>query len=266
MWFIEVDVKGNLLNEYALGSENDDHMNNILLSENKENYTITGNTYSENGTGNLTLKSKKGSDFFVIKTDNRFKPIDQYTFDLEGSEFLTSTAIMPNKNVLLSGYRTDEKTNKKSYVSIEVNDKGEQVWDKELSTSGNDLLRKTVITRDGGLVFAGNSTGKNAQYKTSTQGRDDYWVVKLGPKTDTKQPEIKIEAFPNPTEGFTQIVINHEYKEGVVNVFDLNGRLLHTEKLKHDMVAVNLGSYSTGTYVINIKTDVVNTSVKVIKK
>lgn len=263
---MELDLKGNLLNEYVLGSENDDQLNDILLSENKESYFITGNTYSQNGTGNLTVKSEKGSDFFVIKTDNRFKPTDQYNFDLEGSEFLTSTAVMPNKNLLLSGYKTDEKTNKKSYVSIQVNEKGEQVWDKELSTSGDDLLRKAVITRDGGLVFAGNSTGKSTQYKKSVQGRDDYWVVKLNTKGEIEEPEIKIEAFPNPTEGFTQIVINHEYKEGVVNVFDLNGRLLHTEQLKHDMVAVNLAGYATGTYVINIKTNVVNTSVKVIKK
>lgn len=266
IWIVELDEKGNFLSEHILGSENDDHLNEILINEDKQGYTVTGNTYSENGTGNLTVKSEKGSDFFVIKTDNHFKPTDQYSFDLEGSEFLTSTAIMPNKNILLSGYKTDAKTNKKSYVSIQVNEKGEQVWDKELSTSGDDLLRKTVITRDGGLVFAGNSTGKNAQYKTATQGRDDYWVVKLGPKDNVKDPEIKIEAFPNPTDGFTQIVMNHEYKEGVVNVFDLNGRLLYTEPLKHDMVAVNLSSYATGTYVINIKTDVVNTSVKVIKK
>jgi len=266
LWILDLDVKGNLLNEYVLGSENDDQLNEILIAENKQGYTVTGNTYSENGAGNLTVKSEKGSDFFVIKTDNRFKPTEQNSFDLEGSEFLTSTAVMPNKNILLSGYKTDAKTNKKSYVSIQVNEKGEHVWEKELSTSGDDLLRKTVITRDGGLVFAGNSTGKDAKYKTSAQGRDDYWVVKLGPKDEIKQPEIKIEAFPNPTDGFTQIVINHEYKEGVVNVFDLNGRLLHTEQLKYDMVAVNLAGYATGTYVVNIKTDVVNTSVKVIKK
>jgi len=249
LWVLELDAKGSKLNEYILGSENDDQLNDILINEDKSGYTLTGNTY-----------------FFVISTDNRFTPTSQYGFDLKGSEYITSTAVTANKNLLLSGYKADEKTGKKSYVAIEVNSDGEITWEKELSTSGDDLLRKTVITRDGGLVFAGNSTGKSAQYKTSVQGRDDYWVVKLGPKSETKEPEIKIEAFPNPTDGFTQIVINHEYKEGVVNVFDLNGRLLHTEPLKYDMVAVDLSRYAMGTYVINIKTDVVNTSVKVIKK
>lgn len=166
----------------------------------------------------------------------------------------------------MSGYKSNGVSGKKSYVSIQVNaHNGEQLWDKELSSGGDDLLRKAAVTRDGGLVFAGNSTGKAGGIKKTAQGRNDYWVVKLGAKNEIKQPEIKIEAFPNPTDGFTQIVINHEYKEGVVNVYDLNGRLLHSESLKYDMVAVDLSRYAMGTYVINIKTDVVNTSVKVIK-
>ncbi|MBA5791526.1 T9SS type A sorting domain-containing protein [Flavobacterium sp. xlx-214] len=266
-WILAIDDKGNLLNEYVFGGENDDDLNEILLTESKDGYIITGSTYTDNNNkGNLTAKSEKASDFLVVTTDLTFQPINQYTYDLKGSEILTSTTFTPSKTLLLSGYKIDEKSNKKSYVSIQVNQKGEQVWEKELSTSGDDLLRKAVVTRDGGFVFAGNSTGKNAEYKKTTQGRDDYWVVKLNSKEKVDQPEIKLEAFPNPTEGFTQIVINHEYKEGVVNVFDLNGRLLHTEALKYDMVAINLANYATGTYVINIKTDVFNGSVKVIKK
>src|SRR5690606_32170156 len=117
-------------------------------------------------------------------TDNNFTPTAQYGFDLEGSEFLTSAAVTANNNLLLSGYKADEKSGKKSYVAIEVNNDSEITWEKELSTSGDDLLRKSVITRDGGLVFGRKSTGKSAQYKTSVQGRDDYWVVKLGPKSE----------------------------------------------------------------------------------
>ena len=266
MWIVELDEKGNQLGEYVLGSENNDELNHILLTADKKGYTVTGSTYGEGGSGNLTPKAENGSDFVVVHTDLRFEPKAQFGFDLKGSEVLTSTTMTPEGNLLLSGYKQNAKTRKKSYAAIQVNAKGEQVWEKELSTSGDDLLRKAVVTRDGGLVFAGNSTGKSAKYKTAVQGRDDYWVVKLHTKSEGKQPEIKIEAIPNPTDSFTNIVINHEYKEGVVNVYDLNGRLLHTEALKYDMVAVDLGRYATGTYVINIKTDVVNTSVKVIKK
>lgn len=265
IWILELDDKGTLLNEYVLGGENDDELNEILIAENKEGYIVTGHTFSESGTGNLSVAPENGSDFFMVKTNAKFEPSNQYHFDLKGSEFLTSTTLTKSKDFLLSGYKMDKKTAKKSYVAFQVNTEGEVVWKKELSTSGDDLLRKAVVTRDGDFVFAGNSTGKNAEYKKTAQGRNDYWVIKLGTKNKTKDPEIKIEAFPNPTEGYTQIVINHEYKEGVVNVFDLSGKLLHTETLKYDMVMVDLSRYAVGTYVINIKTDVVNTSVKVIK-
>ena len=266
LWILELDSKGYLIDEHVFGGTNDDSLNEILLAENKESYIITGSTFSESSEGTLGVSSEKDSDFILLQTDLNFQPAAQFNYDLGGSEILTSTTLTDNNNLLLSGFKTDDKTGKKSYVSIQVNEKGEQIWDKELSTNGDDLLRKAVVTRDGGFVFAGNSTGKGSKLKSSSEGRNDYWIVKLHTKDEIKQPEIKIEAFPNPTEGYTQVVVNHEYKEGVVNVYDITGRLLHTEPLKYDMVAVNLSSYATGTYVINIKTDVVNTSVKVIKK
>src|SRR5690554_6351180 len=266
LWILELDHKGNLMNEHVFGGANDDDFNEILITDNNEGYIITGSTYSESGNGNLTASAQKDSDFLIIKTDANFVSQKQYTFDLKGSEILTSTTLTNSKDLLLSGYKINEKTGKKSYVSIQVDSEGEIIWDKELSTDGDDLLRKAVVTRDGGFVLAGNSTGRNAQLKKAVQGRNDYWVVKLNTQDKEKQPEIKIEAFPNPTNGYTQIVINHEYEEGVVNVYDLNGRLLHTEALKYDMVVVDLSKYATGTYVVNIKTNVINTSVKVIKK
>src|SRR5690554_4418627 len=194
LWILELDTKGNLLNEHVFGGENDDDFNEILIAENNEGYIITGSTYSESGTGNLIASAEKDSDFLLIYTDAHFVSQKQYTYDLKGSEILTSTTLTNSKDLLLSGYKTDEKTGKKSYVSVQVDDEGEIVWDKELSTDGDDLLRKAVVTRDGGFVFAGNSTGRNAQLKRSVQGRNDYWVVKLNTQDKEKQPEIKIEA------------------------------------------------------------------------
>src|SRR5690606_648616 len=115
LWILELDAKGYKLNEYVLGSDNDDQLNEILINEDKSGYILTGNTYSENDSGNLTIKAEKGSDFFVINTDNRFSPTSQYGFDLKGSEFITSTSVAKNKNLLLSGYKADEKNDKKSY-------------------------------------------------------------------------------------------------------------------------------------------------------
>src|SRR5690606_17887918 len=158
------------------------------------------------------------------------------------------------------------KNGKKSFLTFKINLEGDQTWEKEISTTGNDVLRKAVITKDGAIVLAGHSDGKNLEYKRNAYGKDDYWIVKLDAKQKEKPNEIQLEAYPNPTEGWTQIVIKNKYEKGEVNIFDLGGRLLYNEPLKYDMVAIDLSSYPTGTYVVNIKTDVFNGSIKVIKK
>lgn len=266
IWILELNDKGDKVNEYTFGSESDDDVNDIIKVD--DGYIITGSTYSKNREGNLLVSSKVGSDFFMIKTDLSFQSLSQRSFDFGENEILTSTAYLPNEKLLLSGYRIDGVSEKKSCISIVVDNMEEILWEKELVVKGNDLLRKSIVTRDGAIVLAGNSTGKNLKYKTSEQGRNDYWIVKLSPIEETKErkEEIKIEAFPNPTEGFTQIVVNHEYKKGIVNIFDLNGRLLHTEELRYAMVPVDLSGYPVGVYLINVHTDVINETIKVIKR
>ena len=201
----------------------------------------------------------------MIKTDANFESVEQFVYDFKGDEKLTSTHLLENNNLLLSGYSFDNKKRTNSYIAIEIASDGEEIWRKQLSTDGDDILQKSTVTRDGDLVLAGNSTGKNIEYKRSVKGGEDYWIVKLAKEEKSTTNEIVIEAFPNPTDGISQIVINHEYKEGELNIFDLNGKLLYNESIKYGMVPIDITSYPTGIYIINIKTDVHNGSVKVIK-
>ncbi|WP_177766267.1 T9SS type A sorting domain-containing protein [Flavobacterium sp. I3-2] len=263
-WILKLDAEGNLKNQKVFGGESDDFLTDIIETE--KGFIIAG-TSSSNGGGNKSVNSEKFNDFWVIKTDFNFENDEQFTYDFKGDDYLTSIIYDSNSDeILLGGYQMDEKTFKKSYISLIANAKGEEIWNKKLSTDGSDLLRKVTQTRDGGFVFAGNSNGKISADKKSSQGRDDYWIVKLKSKEKEKETEIKLEAFPNPTEQYANIVINHEYTEGTLSIVDLAGRILHTETISYDMVPIDLGNYPVGIYVIHVKTDVFNGSVKVIKK
>lgn len=263
IWILELDNKGNIVKEYVYGSENDDDLSDIIAT--KDHYIITGNTLSEGIKGNLNVTSKKESDLLVIKANKNFESIEQYVFDFKGDEKLKSSHLLKNNNILLSGYSFDNKKRTSSYIALEINQDGEEVWKNELSTDGDDVLQKSTITRDGDIILAGNSTGRNIEYKKSIIGREDYWIVKLGKEEKRQTSEIIIEAIPNPTEGISQIIVNHEFKEGELNIYDVNGRSLHHETLKFNMTPIDLTNFPTGVYIINIKTDVYNGSVKVIK-
>lgn len=83
-----------------------------------------------------------------------------------------------------------EKTDKKGindYVAIKIDTDGQEVWKAEIGSSGTDILRKAIETRDGGYLLAGTSNGSVSRDKTSVQGRNDFWVVKLKDKDKEKK-------------------------------------------------------------------------------
>ncbi len=265
-WILKLDSEGNLKKQKVFGGKSDDFLTDIIESEN--GFIIAG-TSSSNGGGNKSVNSEKHNDFWVIKTDFDFENDEQFSYDFKGDDYLTSIIYDSNSNeILLGGFQIDEKTSKKSYISLIANDKGENIWNKKFSTEGSDLLRKVAHTRDGGYIFAGNSDGKVSGDKKVSQGLHDYWVVKLKRERNESETkfEIKLEAFPNPTEQYSNIVINHEYEEGTLSIVDLAGRVLYTESIYYDMVPIDLGNYPQGIYVIHVKTDVFNGSIKIIKK
>lgn len=263
-WILKLNADGHLKKQKVFGGESDDFLNDII--ETDQGFIIAG-TSSSNVGGNKSVNSEKFNDFWVIKTDYNFENDEQFTYDFSGDDYLTSIIYdTSTEKILLGGYQIDEKTLKKSYISLISDNKGEVSWNKQLSTDGNDLLRKVIQTRDGGFVFAGNSNGKISGEKKSFQGRDDYWIVKLISKEKEKEAQIKLEAFPNPTEQYSNIVINHEYEEGILNIVDIAGRVLHSETINYDMIPINLGNYPEGIYVIHVKTNAFNGSIKVIRK
>lgn len=253
IWVLQLDNSGNLRSQYVFGGEGDDRATDILPTE--SGYIITGSKQEDDN-----------RQFWVMQTDKQLMETDSFIHEFSGDAFMTDTFLDENGTLLLSGYNMDLKTRKKSYLSVKTNLSGDKLWDKELSTSGDDLLRKVVKTRDGGYVFAGNSNGTKAKIKSSNQGGYDYWVLKLHNEEEIKTPGIKLEAIPNPTENFTQIVLNHDYEYGELMIVDMTGKILYREALQYDMATLDFSTYPRGVYVVTVKTDVMESSVKVIKK
>jgi len=90
--------------------------------------------------------------------------------------------------------------------------------------------------------------------------------VKLKDKDKRKEDKVAIEAFPNPTAQYTNVIIGYEYEKGTCSVFDLAGRQLQSFDIaKERTIPVDLGGLPEGIYVIEIRTNVQKDGVKVIK-
>jgi hypothetical protein len=174
------------------------------------------------------------------------------------------------------------------YVAIKISEKGEELWRKDVGSDGQDILKKVIETRDGGYLMAGTSLtpalskgegasktspnpskgggSKSSGDKNSGIGSNDFWVVKLKDKNKPKEAKKPVEAIPNPATDYTNVIVGYDFKKGTATVVDIAGHILQQFEITERTVPIDLQGYPEGVYIVNIKTEVQSSGVKVIKQ
>ncbi|KFF17858.1 S8 family peptidase [Chryseobacterium sp. JM1] len=113
------------------------------------------------------------------------------------------------------------------------------------------------ITNKGSLI---NGTGANApqNYSILVSG---YTQVLATDEKATQQEDIAV--VPTVTKDIVQII--KAPKKSVYAVYDMSGKKLQTGIISNDRETLNLSSYAKGIYLIEIKTEKINISKKVMK-
>lgn len=137
------------------------------------------------------------------------------------------------------------------------------------STNGVGL-KPSSGGNNNGLAGLGNSKS-NKQLppsgdKKTNFGSHDFWVVKLRDKDKPKQEKATIEAYPNPTTEFTNVIVGYDYIDGTATIVDIAGRQLNQFEITGRTIPIDLSGLPEGIYIVNIKTDVQSDGVKVMKK
>ncbi len=272
-WIIKLDKNGEIVWQRILGGEDDDHP--YALLEAKEGGYIVGGSSRSGATGTKKKSNGKGTDFWVLKL-TEFGSIEwQNTYDFGKTDILTSISENADGTLLLGGTAKTETTGVKrkdkkginDYIALKITADGEEKWRKSVGSNEEDDLRKLVETRDGGYLLAGTSKGKASRDKNTGQGRSDFWVVKLRDKEkeDKKDRTKGLEAFPNPTDSFTNVIVNQEFDNGNASVYDITGKRIQFFPVTSRTVAIDLQGMSVGVYIVTIETDVSTESVKILK-
>ncbi len=277
-WLVELSNDGQLLWQQTLGAEADDNLFAIELTSDG-GFIVGGN--SNSASSNMKSKaSKNGSDFWILKFDKDKMLQWQETYDYGTKDVLTSIVENKDGSFLIGGYAQSEQTNETTakfkkadkegindYIALKIKANGEEIWTQTAGSKGEEVLKKLFETRDGGYLLAGTSNGTASKDKNSTMGGADFWVVKLKDTTKPEKEKAPIEAIPNPAETFTNVIIGFEYESGTANLYDISGRLLQTFKLDGSRtLPVEMTSYPTVMYIVELVTDKEKNSVKILKK
>lgn len=266
-WILQLDKNGNELWQKSFGAEGDDQLTSCLLTNDK-NILLGGNKRS------FDREGKGNSDFALVKIDSLGTTLWEETYNEGKNDFLTDIVQNKDSTFLVSGYTASRSKPKlglkkvaptagtEDFFVLKLQANGEEDWRKSIGTDKKEVLKKTIETRDGGYVLMGSSIPFN------NLGNNDanFYIVKLLDKDKPKPKKLPLEAIPNPTRAYTQIVLGNDYTTGTVLVSDYAGRILQRFTINGKrIIPINLENYADGTYIISVETDIDSNSAKVIK-
>jgi hypothetical protein len=283
-WIIKINDVGVIEWQNTYGSNGDDQLY-VIHQTQDGGYIAAGNSNSTQPLTTLGGTVGNGTDYWVLRLDEKGEITWSKTYDFSKVDILTSLVENKDNTYLIGGHAQNESKQLKEglvgkaislidrdkdgindYIALKIDDKGEELWKKTVGSAGEDILRKLIETRDGGYLMAGTSNSGASKDKNGSIGGNDFWVVKLMDKTKLEKTKINVEAIPNPAVTFTNIIIGYEYETGTAMIVDMAGRILQQFSITERTVPVDLSQYPEGIYVINIKTNVKTDGVKVIKR
>jgi hypothetical protein len=280
-WIVKLDKDGNEQWQKTIGGSGDDQLY-VVHTTADGNYLLGGNSNSESGDDKRS-SNQSGTDFWVLKLEKDASILWQETYNIAKVDVLTSLVENDDRTILLGGYAQGEiikrtkpinkiqetevkvKSGTDDYIAIKLNEKGEEIWRKDVGSSGQDILKKVIETRDGGYLMAGTSKGKVSNDRNSGIGSNDFWVVKLKDKQKPKEAKKPVEAIPNPATDYTNVIVGYDFNKGIATLVDLAGHVLQKFDITDRTVPIDLQGLPEGIYIVNIKTDKQNDGVKVMK-
>lgn len=271
-WILMLDKNGEVKWQRSYGGEGDDHLYTLL--ETKDGGYLAGGNSNSGTSGNKGKSNGKGTDFWILKITETGEVDWQKTYDFGKTDILNSISENEDGTLLLGGtaktenlgLRRADKKGINDFIAVKIKADGEEKWRQTVGSAGEDDLQKLLETRDGGYLLAGTSNGNASRDKNTGKGRKDFWVVKLRDKEkEEKQHFVGLEAFPNPTPAFTNVIVNHDFEKGDVSVYDISGKQIQHFPVTSRTIPINLQSLSVGVYIVTVKTNITTESVKVLK-
>lgn len=281
-WLVKLDEDGVEEWQRTLGGEKDDNL--FALHQTQDGGYIVGGNSNSGSTGTKSKTNRKGTDFWVLKLDEIGNIDWQETYNYGDKDVLTSIVENNDGTFLIGGFSRNNKKKSKintkngkglkgdkeginDYVALKIDKEGEEIWSHTVGSKGDEVMKKLLETRDGGYLLAGTSNGKVSRDKKTAKGGNDFWVVKLKDKKKKEKGRIVLEAVPNPTEYFSNVIVNFEYTKGTATLYDLGGREIYRTDINGERtIPIELTNLPSGVYIVDIKTDTDEGGVKIIKK
>lgn len=251
-WVMKLDSEGNLQWQKNFGGKGDDRISTLAASD--TGFLIGGSSRSGNS-GNKNSGSQEGTDLWVIALDENGNERFQKTYSFGKRDVLMSMNTISDsrgketKGFLLGGYSQAEgraKTDDETFWMLYVDSRGEEVWRKHIegkSKSKEERLITAQLLHDGSYILAGTSAAE--------AGKENWKVVKLGDaQVENLIEKQQMRIYPNPVSEYCYVEIGFDFKNAVIELFDMSGRLLQSTSTPNRITKINTQGLAQGAYLM----------------
>lgn len=259
LWFIRLDVSGNMLWNQCYGGPGRQELSDFEATPDG-GYILAGNTagnggmvtgYHSPGTGNFGVKD----DYWVVKISATGALEWQKCYGGTDNDVATAVGITADGGYIITGYSDSNNFdndsfftfNKWDYWTIKTDAQGNIQWQETHGGSNDDAATSLLVTPDNGYLIAGFSNSVD-QHITAPRGGNDFFVVKLAADAlSNDQPKAgSALVYPNPAQGTLYVEAT---EADVVWLTDLMGRTV----LNGTPGAVDVSGLPRGVYLLQGK-------------
>ncbi|KQT16972.1 hypothetical protein ASG31_11440 [Chryseobacterium sp. Leaf404] len=224
-----------------------------------------------------------GSPFDVLDVGNGTAYIT--SFNSEGIQTMnyagTVTGNFVNSGVFTGIQQITKLQNGNYLIAVFSNNSsaGNNAGVYHISATNGSILNSYLVGGARGCAQMGNgnylyTTGSGVSSINATTGATSliisgsYQYLKaldLTLSVSEAKQEIEAKIYPNPTSGMVNVSAENEIE--VITFYSLNGQILKTEKINRERkISLDISGFSSGIYLIKVKTNKGEKTVKIIKK
>ena len=194
-----------------------------------------------------------------------------------------SRGLTQNINITTSGaYQEDYLGSEEGFFAEFNATTGMRNWCSYYGGSLMDIICSVKIGNENQLYLTGNTTSAtNISTAGSLQPNGNFtqgafqtvpynlFIAKFiyNPLGITNNPTSQFEVFPNPSNGIFQILVNQYHEKLDVEIYDLNGRLVHLSQNQdfQNQRIIDISNLQSGVYLLKAKNEKINFTQKIIK-
>ncbi len=180
-WIVELDSEGNMVSQWVVGAyRSEDCAQKLYLGEDGSIYAVGYFAYRDCGISCNYVDNQMS--ILKISAAGEVEWFDQFGgqwfedgFDIVAESDGGAIAI-GSQDAGVSLFSNG--LGGKDFWVISVDDKGNELWSKNYGGSFTDVARCIVLTDDGNLIVAGQTTSNDIDVKENS-GMNDAWIIKL---------------------------------------------------------------------------------------